>query len=261
MKVMPMALIVVSEQRAWRRQAWLTGGMALIFVAGFSMQLLMGRSSFAAPAVVHFHALIFFGWVALSTVQAGLAAGGGMRWHRPLGWLGAAWVLVMMLAGTAVMLAVVRTGRTPFFFQPQPFLIQNLATLLCFAGLTGAAIMLRRDTGWHRRLHLCALACLMGPAFGRLLPMPLMMPYAFEIALLPGLAFPAWLAWREAREDGAVHPAWIPGIAALPFTILLATLLAHAAPGDALYSRVVAGTPGSAFAGFDFPPPPPVPDS
>ena len=186
-----------NDTAAWRRQALVTSVMALVFVAGFLNQFLMGRSSFDAPLVVHVHAVVFFGWVAINTVQA------------------------------------------------------------CFALLTGAAIRLRHDTGWHRRLHLCALATLMGPAFGRILPMPLMIPWAMELAMLPGLAFPAWLAWRERREDGAVHPAWIVGLLALPLTMLVAWLLAHSPIGDALYQQVVAGRAGEAVPGLAFGAPPP----
>lgn len=245
-----------AERAAWRRQAWLTGLMALIFVAGFLTQFLAGRSSFSAPLIVHAHGLVFFGWVALSTAQAGLAAGGRFEWHRPLGWLGVAWALVMVPLGLALMLSTVGSGRTPFFFQPQVFLIENVATLACFAGLTAAAILLRRNAGWHRRLHFSALACLMGPAFGRLLPMPLMTPWAMEIAALPGLAFPAWLAWREWREDGRLHPAWVVGVLALPVALALAWLLAHSAAGDAVYASVVAGSPAAGAPGLAFPPPP-----
>ncbi|MFN3370211.1 MAG: hypothetical protein ACK4Z0_01630 [Sphingomonadaceae bacterium] len=244
------------ERRAWRRQAWVTTVMALTLALGFTVQLAAGRSSFAAPPVVHVHAIIFFGWAVIATAQAWFAATGRMEMHRPLGWLGAAWALMMVAAGVAVMLNAVGEVRSPFFFMPQVFLIENLAGLLCFAAMTAAAIVLRRDGGWHRRLHLGALACLMGPGFGRLLPMPLLTPFAMEIAMLPGLAFPAWLAWREWREDGRLHPAWVPGIALLPAVTLLAWSLAHSPAGDAIYAAAVAGRPGESVPGLAFPPPP-----
>jgi hypothetical protein len=57
--------------------------MALVLVAGFVLQLAMGRSSFGAPPVVHLHALVFMGWVAIVVAQAWLAAGGRSRLPSP----------------------------------------------------------------------------------------------------------------------------------------------------------------------------------
>ncbi len=250
---------IAPQMAAWRRQAWVTVAMAITLALGFAMQFAAGRSSFTAPVVVHIHGVIFFGWVAISVLQAGLAATSRIDLHRRLGWLGVAWIIVMIPAAFAVVIGAVQQGRTPFIFRPQLFLFEDLASLLVFAGLAGAAIMLRHDTGWHRRLHLCALAAIMGPGFGRILPMPLLMPWAMEIALIPGLLFPLWLAAREWREDGRLHPAWPIGLAALPLVTALSMLLAFGPVGHAAYKAAVAGTPGEAIPGLEFGRPPPGP--
>lgn len=190
-------------------------------------------------------------------LQNYLVASGNVAAHRRLGWIAALWVPAMVVAGIATTLNAAQQGRVPFFFLPQPFLFGDSLTLLCFAALTAAAVMKRRDTGWHRRLHLCAMAALMGPGFGRLLPMPFMGPFAFEIAASAGLIFPIIAMLREARRGEGLHPAWSVGFTALPLTLLAAFLLGHSAPGASLYAAAVAGTPGEAIPGLAYGPPPP----
>jgi len=158
--------------------------MAGLIIVGFSVHLTLGRSTFAAPLTVHLHAVVFMGWVGLYVLQNWLVATGRVAVHRRFGWIAVPWMVAMLWLGYATTVGMVQRGVVPFFFLPQHFLIADPMMLLCFAGLTAAALALRRRTDWHRRLHLCAMAILLGPAFGRLIPMPFLTPFAFEIAPL-----------------------------------------------------------------------------
>ena len=59
----------------------------------------------------------------------------------------------MVVSGFFVTVSMVRASTVPFFFQPVHFLVFDPLAVLTFAGLTTAAILLRRRTEWHRRLH------------------------------------------------------------------------------------------------------------
>ena len=39
--------------------------MAVLIAVGFTLQLALGRSSFVSPHLVHAHAIVFMGWVAI----------------------------------------------------------------------------------------------------------------------------------------------------------------------------------------------------
>lgn len=234
--------------------------MAVTVVAGFSVQFLAGRSSFAARPLVHMHGLAFMAWVGLFVTQAWLATHGPISLHRRLGWIGAVWVVVLLVMGSLISIDVTQRGTAPFFFQPQNFLIANPLSAIVFAALAWTAIRLRRQTDWHMRLHICAMTAIIGPAFGRLLPMPLLIPYAFEIAGLVGLLFPIAGMIRDWRKYGRVHPAWYWGVGAFLAVIPVSHLIANSAMGDAIYAAVTAGHPGAAVPGLEFAPPPIMPE-
>lgn len=233
--------------------------MALIVIAGFSTQLLMGRSTFASPLRVHVHAVLFMGWVAIFVLQSQLATRGPLALHRKLGWLALGWIAAMLAAAMVVIVAMARNGTVPFFFTPQHFLLADPLTLIGFIALTGMAIARRKQTDWHARLHVSAMAILTGPAFGRLIPMPLLTPWAFEAAgacssllILAGMV-------RDKRRSGTVHRAWWYGLAMLVGTLALARVLAFSPIGDAIYQTTVAGYPGASVPGMEFPAPPATP--
>lgn len=242
--------------RAERFFTTLAIAMAVVIVAGFSMQLLAGRSTFASPLRVHLHAVTFMGWVTLFVAQSWLATRGPLALHRKLGWIAAVWMALMVPAAMAVIVAALRNGTSPFFFQPQEFLIGNPLSMILFVAFTIAALAMRKRTDWHARLHICGMTMIMGPGFGRLLPMPLLIPYAFEATGVIALVFIVVGMIRDKRKFGRVHPAWWLGIAAMAALIVLPNLLAPTAFGEWLYATTVAGTPGEAVPGLKFAPPP-----
>lgn len=233
--------------------------MALIVVAGFSLQLAMGRSTFAAPLRVHVHAVLFMGWVAIMVTQSQLATRGPLALHRRLGWLAVGWIGLMLAAATIVIVAMARRGTVPFFFAPQHFLLADPLTLIGFVGLTAGAIRLRKQTDWHARLHICAMAVLIAPAFGRIIPMPLLVPWAFEAAGAGSALLIAAGMIRDRRRSGMVHRAWWFGLATLVGTLALARILAHSPVGDAIYQTTVAGYPGAEVPGLEYGKPPATP--
>ena len=230
--------------------------MAGVTVVGFSLNALMGRSSFSAPLIVHLHALLFMGWVALYVVQNALVASGNVAVHKRLGWLSAVWMPAMVATALIVIVSMLRRGAVPFFFTPIGFLTMDVMILSSFVALAAAAIHVRRRTDWHRRLMFCSMAALTGPGFGRLLPMPLLIPYAAEAAVAASLLFPAWGMVSDRRRSGRIHPAWWWGIAAIVGGQLAGELVAHSPLGLALYDWVAAGSPGAQVPATVFPAPP-----
>jgi hypothetical protein len=231
--------------------------MGIVNVLGFGLQFVMGRSSFAAPPLVHAHALVFVGWVGFFVFQTWLVANGQVSRHRRLGWLGAGWAAVMVTIGIVTTIVMVRAGRAPFFFLPGYFLIMNSFAIVTFAGLLWWAVALRRRTEWHRRLVMAAMTAIMGPAFGRLLPAPLMMPWAAWGIFAAMMLFPLAGMIHDVRRHGAVHPAWWYGVAILIGMQVAMDVVTPSPIGAGLYALVTAGSPGAAIAPLAYPPFPP----
>lgn len=232
--------------------------MAGIIVAGFGLSLALGRSSFARPPIVHAHAIVFMGWVVLYVLQNWFATQGPIALHRRLGWVAIGWLVAMIYLGTAVTLARIQAGTVPFFFQPLHFLVFDPGTLLGCTALILAGIAMRRNTGWHRRLNYCGMSLMIGPGFGRLLPMPFLIPWAYQMTFLCVLCLPVIGMIADLRRDGRVHPAWWWGVGGIFATDLLIDAVAFTPIGLALYQAVTAGTPGAAIAPLAFPPFPPL---
>lgn len=228
--------------------------MVLVLVAGFSMQLAAGRSSFGAPLYVHAHALTFFGWTMIYLTQTLLGTSGNIALHKRVGWIGAAWIPLMVVVGTMVAYQSLRLGRSAPIFTPAYFTVMAPLTVYTFAGLSTAAIVLRRRTDWHKRLHFCAMAGLMGPGFGRILPMPLFIPYTPQVETAMILLFPLIAVTVEWRRTGSVHRAWLWGLGTLVAVRIVVDLLGASPIAAALHDWITVGSPGAALPPFAYPP-------
>jgi len=219
--------------------------MSAVIVAGFSIHLAMGRSSFDAPLAYHVHGMIFMGWIALYLVQHVTIATGNRALHAKVGGLAYLWIPAMVAAGLMIMLVSVRRQGGPFFFAQNEFVISNSAFVLTFGGLALWALRQRRYTGWHRRLMLVAMSVLTGPGLGRLLPLPLMIPNAWLAVSFATFVFPVIGILADWRRDGRVHPAYSWGLGIYVGVFALSMLVAYSPLGLAVTKWVIAGSPGA----------------
>lgn len=230
--------------------------MAIIVVAGFVKKLVTGRSSFSAPLIVHMHAVVFMGWIAILLLQVSLISSGRRDLHRRLGVLALVWSGLMMVLGVLVTVAMAHNARIPFFFQPQYFLIADPATLLSFIVMLIAAVALRRQPDWHARLQIGAFAMLMDQGVARLLPLPQLMPYAFQTGWALTVLVPIIGMVRDWRVYGRPHRAWLVSIGVLALAMTAAQVIAFSPMGDALYAAATKGGPWEGTDGRAFPPKP-----
>lgn len=219
--------------------------MAATIIAGFSFNLVTGRSSFALPWLVHFHAWVMMGWLGLYVVQNGLIFSNNVALHRRLGWLSVLFLPLMLLMGLLITRFSLQTTGGPPFFDQNQFLVSNPFQLFSVVGMVSWAVLVRRNTGWHRRLMFCAFAPLTGPGLGRLLPMPLFIPYAWYVAVFGPLIFVAVGMLADKRRYGRVHPAWWWGAGIILGMQVLADLIAYSPLGYQFTEWFLAGTPGA----------------
>lgn len=231
-----------AEERFFFKMACLMGA---VIVAGFSLHLAMGRSTFAVPLIYHVHGVVFFGWVALLVTQSALVAGGNVALHRRLGWISVLWIPLMVALGVAITVTSLRRTGGPFFFDANEFMISNPISMITFAALSLGAVAMRKRTDWHRRLMLGGMATILGPGFGRILPAPLFGAWAWEITNLVGLVFVVAGILRDRKHLGHAHPAWFVALLAGVGSLALGEFLAYTDWGIALTEQIMAGHPGA----------------
>ncbi len=215
--------------------------MAAVFVAGFSRTV---PGDFAPtpglPLLLHIHGAVFTCWVLVFVAQPSLIARGSLALHRKIGMIGAGLAAAMIGMGVAATLFSVKVERVPPFFPPAIFLVMNILGILVFGALVAGGVAMRRKAEWHKRLMLCATVSILGPGFGRLLPMqdfgaaaPLVM-----FGAIAAFAFAGPVADLIVRKR--IHPAYYWGVGAILISMVLIGPLAMSPTGQAALRAVLA---------------------
>jgi uncharacterized membrane protein YozB (DUF420 family) len=118
------------------------------------------------PLIVHLHGVAFVAWLSLLTAQVWLIRSRKVEVHRKLGIASVVLAPLMIVLG----LATAYTMDRVHFGTPQSdpaFLSIQLADLLNFGVLAGAAILFRQKSSAHKRLILLATIFICDAGFAR----------------------------------------------------------------------------------------------
>lgn len=162
------------------------------------------------PPVIHLHATVYVGGLALFITQTVLAARGQTRLHLKLGKIGIGYGVLLVIVGIAVSFAMfavrVQAGE---MHQAQLSLLAPLVDMAVFVPYFGAAIYYRRKPELHKRLMIVATTALLIAAVGRM-PFLGTPPNVWMIRLI--WTSPILLAiGYDLFKRRVVHPIYVTG--------------------------------------------------
>jgi len=201
--------------------------VAVVVAAGFGPSYASSLPPPGLPFWVHLHGAAMSAWIMLFGVQAWLIARRNIRLHKILGWLSIGLVLAIVPLGVATNLLAIKRGATPPFFQPAEMMAADLLDVSLFSGLFAAALLLRRNAAWHKRLMLCGAVLLTWPAVARLIPLRALglrhiIPASIGIVIALALVGPLYDLVTRRR----IHPAYFWGVGVILISHPLHALIA-----------------------------------
>lgn len=202
---------------------------AIVF-AGFSRSF-YGTfvSGVSHPWIIHVHAAVYVGWLALLFVQAMLAARGRIALHRRVGAFGIAYGALVLVLGLIVAVAMpvinVHAGLWDAA-RAEQFLAIPLGDMVLFGGFFGAAVAYRGRPEVHKRFIVLAAVAVMFAAMARAMVAAELLTGntgAFT-GMLPRLALwysPVVVAMaHELVTKRRIHPVYLIGVVAMGVAVL-----------------------------------------
>lgn len=201
---------------------WLCASCLGIALIGFlpTYWIGMARGGFHAPAIVHIHAALLYGWLIFLTFQSWLVAQGRVLSHREWGLAGIALGTLVVVSGLLIAASAgARAIAAGFEPAARDFLFVPLVGIILFAGLFIAAILNIKKPETHKRLMLAATVSMLGAPVARWVlvlaapdvpPGTVLGPPPVEITVLPALIgdLPLFAAlfmdWRAKTPNKAL---------------------------------------------------------
>ena len=148
---------------------WMTLAMCFFVFGGFGMTYLFPLTAGTfppAPPIVHLHGILFFSWMILLVVQAGLIGAGNIKLHRSLGTFGIAHAAVVIYTGIMLQLIAssggLGSGRTG-----TDGLYLGLCAFCGFITMFTLAMRNTRRPEIHKRMLLLAMLPVLPPGVNR----------------------------------------------------------------------------------------------
>lgn len=231
----PNAALTTQDTAGSRFYLRLSAWMWALAIGGFGpglVEQLADGSWTSMPVVVHLHAIVYFGWLALYSYQVSLPAAGQTGRHRQLGKFLVGYAGLMIVMGVTVMMVRfadrVAEGQAEL---ASAILIHPLTDMLVFPVLFGLAVHYRTVPTAHKRLMVVATTMLLIAAVGRMKFLgdpPSVLVY--DVVWLS----PIWIAMiRDVVVHRRLHPAYATSLLALSI-LPLRTLLVSTGPYQSL---------------------------
>lgn len=193
----------------------------IVAIVGFSKTFFapLFARTFTAPAVIYMHAGLMFSWIVLFMTQALLIRADDFKWHRRMGAIGGALVVLIVPFTIAAGVSVLPRDLANMGEAGYSAFLPVIIEAFLFGGLVFAAILLRKRPDYHKRLMLLATLSVLGPAWFRFrhffpqVENPIAV-FSFWLAITPMFAAAIWDAWRNRQA----HPVFLyvlPGIIAV----------------------------------------------
>jgi hypothetical protein len=173
--------------------------------------------------VIHLHATVFVGWMALLLTQTGLVAWGRTKTHTTLGQYGAAFGIVVFGVGAFMTVSQWQTavGKDVLTWAQAPFVAwHSWVGILQFAILLGLGYRFRIRPEAHKCYMVLATAVLVLAATSRM--RLLIGPWAMEIMLVV-MAGPLFI--YDVYAERRIHRATLIGTGILLIFFVLRVLL------------------------------------
>lgn len=224
---------------------WMTLAMCFFVFGGFGTTYLfpLTTGSFPpAPPIVHLHGIIFFSWMILLVVQAGLVGAGNIRLHRSLGTFGIALAAVTIYTGILLQLIASRPSLERGVAPGTDGIFLGLAAFVGFILMFTLAMRNTRRPEIHKRMILFAMLPVLPPGVNRFWYVSLGLDDFFPTTHLYLTLWTMAMAIliHEWRRTGGISRYSMVGAG----WILVQGLVHEAAVGSAVFDQIAGGLLG-----------------